>query len=203
VSRKVWVFVEGGGDSRQEQTPLRVGFGQLIKQWLGELPQPTVIACGGRARAFRDFSIAVRKYPGDLCLLLVDSEAPVGDGVAAWEHVLRRVGDGWVRPDGVGEDRLFFMAQAMEAWLIADAEALAKFYGQKFRAQDIPARANVEDVAKQDLFEALRKATRDTRAYSKRDGFALIGRISAARVCERSPVHARRFFQRLSEAMAR
>lgn len=176
----------------------------MIKQWLGDLAQPTVVACGGRTQAFRDFSIAVRKNPNDLCLLLVDSEAPVVDGVSPWVHVRRRVGDGWERPEGVGDEQLFFMAQAMEAWLIADVDALARFYGQKFRARDVPARANVEAIAKKDLYDALARATRETRTpYCKSDGFALIGKICPRKVCERSPVHARRFFERLTEAMTR
>jgi hypothetical protein len=204
VIKRVLVFIEGGGDTRLQQTTLRRGFATLIRGCLGDSPQPQVIVCGGRSQAFRSFSIAVRNEADALSLLLVDSEEAVAEGASPWEHVLRRVGDGWVRPDGVGDDQLFFMAQAMEAWLVADAEALAKFYGKGFRAQDVPVRRNVEEIAKQDLNDALARATRETRAkrYCKSDGFALIGKISAARVRERSPVHATRFFDRLGGAVA-
>jgi hypothetical protein len=91
----------------------------------------------------------------------------------------------------------------MEAWLIADADALARYYGQKFRGQDLPGRRNLEEVDKADLFAALARATRETRAaYGKRHGFELIGKISPERVRERSAVHAGRFFDRLREATA-
>lgn len=201
--RSARVYVEGGGDVRSQQARLREGFANLFKRALGGLPQPKVIACGGRSQAFEDFRDGIRNHPDALCLLLVDSEAPVVEGRSTWDHVRQRVGDGWTRPEGIGDDQLFFMAQAMEAWLIADVDALARFYGQRFRVQDIPTRANVEEVAKRDLFEALKKATRETRGYAKSDGFVLIGKLCPKTVCERSPVHARRFFARLSEAMTR
>lgn len=199
VSKRVLLFIEGGGDTRLQQTMLRKGFASLIRRSLGELPQPQVIVCGGRSQAFRSFVIAVRNEVDALSLLLVDSEEAVAEGASPWGHVLQRKGDGWARPDGVGDDQLFFMAQAMEAWLVADAEALAKFYGKGFRAQDLPKRSNMEEVAKQDLNDALARATRETRAgrYCKSDGFALIGEIRPERVRERSPVHAVRFFDRL------
>ncbi len=202
VSKRVLVFLEGGGNVWQQKTLLRKGFGELFDGCLGQLPKPQLIPCGGRDHAYRDFRIACRTQADALSLLLVDSEAPVAD-VSPWEHVRRRVGDGWERPEGVGDDQLFFMAQAMEAWLVADVEALAKFYGKGFRSQDIPARKNVEEIAKQDLFDALAKATRETKtSYGKSDGFALIGKISVAKLRERSPVHAVRFFDRLGSAVA-
>jgi hypothetical protein len=203
VIKGVRVYVEGGGDVRSQQARLRLGFANLFKSLLGGLPQPKVIACGGRSKAFEDFKDGLRKHADSLCLLLVDSEAPVAEGASSWEHVRQRVGDGWVRPEVAGDDQLFFMAQAMEAWLIADVEALTKFYGQKFRAQDIPTRANVEEVPKRDLFDGLARATRETRtAYCKSDGLVLIGKISAAKVRERSAVHAEKFFERLRGAVA-
>lgn len=203
--RRVRVYVEGGGDTRLQQRSLCKGFQQLFEAWLGDLPRPRVIACGGRTQAFDDFVDANRSHRDELSLLLVDSEAPVTEGVSPWDHVLQRIGDGWKRPVGVGDDQLYFMAQAMEAWLLADVDALNRYYGQRFRSQDIPVRRNVEELAKQDLFDALTKATREARSkgpYCKRHGCELIGEISPAKLRERSPVHAVRFFDRLREAMS-
>ncbi len=55
------------------------------------------------------------------------------------------------------------MAQAMEAWLIADIETLSAFYGAGFYRNSIPANPDVEQINKNQLEPSLRAATRDTQ----------------------------------------
>ena len=55
------------------------------------------------------------------------------------------------------------MAQAMEAWLIADLDALADFYGQGFNPNSIPRVSDVETIEKALLESSLKAATRNTR----------------------------------------
>jgi hypothetical protein len=44
------------------------------------------------------------------------------------------------------------MVQAMEAWFLADREALAEFYGNGFSAQNLPGSpTNIEAIPKDDL----------------------------------------------------
>jgi hypothetical protein len=111
----VWVFVEGGGSSRDEQAEIRKSFSKLCDKALGGGSKPRVIACGGRNQAFKDWKIAQGSNANTYCLLLIDSEGPVGDGVSPWEHVHARKGDGWVKPEEATEKQLHFMVQTMEA----------------------------------------------------------------------------------------
>jgi len=102
----------------------------------------------------------------------------------------------------VTDDQLHFMVQAMEAWLVADPEALASFYGQDFRRGALPGQKDVEQIAKGDLASALDRATKDARTkgeYDKSHGFELIGKIDPAKV-RKASYHAARFFDALAAA---
>jgi hypothetical protein len=200
----VSVFVEGGGSSRHEQAELRKNFSKLFEKILGARKKPSVTACGGRNQAFKDWEIALRSNPEAYSLLLVDSEGAVSDAIDPWEHVRARKGDGWVKPEGATEKQLHFMVQTMEAWLIADPEALEAHYGQGFRKDALPARKDVEAIPKPQLCSALERATRDTKTkgrYEKWHGFALIGLVDPAKVRAVAP-HAARFFDELATACA-
>lgn len=89
------------------------------------------------------------------------------------------------------------MVQAMEAWFLADREALATFYDGGFLRNSLPGSAtNIEIVRKQDLEPALKNATRKTNTkgvYRKIDhGAALLALIDPAKVEKASP-HAKQF----------
>ena len=196
----VRIYVEGGGSTRREQEPLRNGFAALFAKVLGARSKPTVIACGPRKEAFNDWKCALSTYPNALCLLLVDSEEAVR--TSPWEHVRTRKGDGWDKPDSASDDHLHFMVQAMEAWLIADPDTLASHYGQGFKRSALPARKDVEAIAKPELYDALSRATKETRTkgtYDKSHGFLLIGQLDANKVQATCP-HAARFFSTLTSA---
>ncbi len=51
------------------------------------------------------------------------------------------------------------MVQTMEAWIVADPDALADFYGQNFQARALPQTANLETVPKREIANALKNAT--------------------------------------------
>jgi hypothetical protein len=118
--------------------------------------------------------------------------------------VSEREGDRWSRPDGVIDRQLHLMVQAMEAWLVADPEALEAYYGQGFRPHALPRQQDLEQVAKKDLNEALERATRESKTkgkYTKPHGFELIGRVDPTKVRVRS-WHAARFFDALSDNLS-
>ena len=97
------------------------------------------------------------------------------------------------------------MVQTMEAWIIADAGALAAYYGQNFNANDIPRNKNLEEVAKAALATALERATRNTQkgAYHKiRHASDLLKRIAPEKVRQRCPNCERMFFA-LGQAIAK
>ena len=90
-------------------------------------------------------------------LLLVDAEGPVSTGPC--EHLKAR--DGWDM-SGVDAQSVHLMVQTMEAWIVADAGALSRYYGQGFNAGALPRAVDPESVAKQDLERSLRRATDGT-----------------------------------------
>jgi hypothetical protein len=103
---------------------------------------------------------------------MVDAEGPVQS--SPWAHLQAR--DGWTAPSGAGDEHCHLMVQTMEAWFIADPESLAKYYGQGFRRNSLPATSNVESIPKNTLEPALIHATKETRKgrYHKRSDMALI-----------------------------
>lgn len=184
--------------------PLREGFSKLFEKALGRRAKPKVIACGSRSEALGDFTRALQSYPDALCILLVDSEGPVKQGASPWAHVSEREGDRWRRPDGVSDEQLHLMVQAMEAWLVADPEALAAYYKQGFRKDALPHRQNVEQISTRDLYDALVRAIRDSKTkgkYAKSHGFELIGLVDPQKVRARSG-HAARLFDTLLQHSA-
>ena len=46
----------------------------------------------------------------------------------------------------------------MEAWVVADAKALAAYYGQGFAGNVLPKRPNLEDEPKLDIYDKLARA---------------------------------------------
>jgi hypothetical protein len=92
-------------------------------------------------------------------LLLVDSEDFVRVS-SPKQHLIAR--DNWDL-SGINEENTHLMVQVMESWIIADIEALANFYGQKFNRNAIPPSNNVEQIAKADVESALKNATKSTQ----------------------------------------
>lgn len=120
---------------------------------------------------------------GEICVLLVDSEAAVmtADAVA---HL--RALDGWDFPQ-LNPHEVFLMAQAMEAWFLADRTALSLFYGKSFLLKSLPGtEKNVEEIRKDDLEPSLKHASAGCESkgqYHKvRHGFSLLARIDPSKV---------------------
>lgn len=195
----VSVFVEGGGDTDAQRGRLRSALGRWLESALpAEAPRPRVVACGSRNRAFEAFAHALRTADRT-CLLLVDSESAVRGG--RWAHVHRK--DGWTAPPGVDEQNLHFMAQAMEAWLCADPDALARAFGAGFRPQRLPRRIHLEEEPVAELVKKLRAASATSRRgeYDKGRDIELLGELAPDRVVARCP-HARRFLEVLKAALS-
>ena len=87
----VRVYVEGGGDARGTKDGCREGFRELFKKIVPSGSAPKVIASGPRLKAFLNFCDALRDYPDQKIMLLVDSESPVTTGV--WDHLRSRPAD--------------------------------------------------------------------------------------------------------------
>ncbi|MEW6218794.1 MAG: DUF4276 family protein [Thermodesulfobacteriota bacterium] len=97
--------------------------------------------------------------------------------------------DGWDLA-GTPVERVHLMVQCMEAWIVADPVALEGFSMQGFRKRVLPARPNLEEEPKADLYDKLDRATKDTRkgSYGKiRHASRLLARIDPSRVIARCP----------------
>lgn len=129
-------------------------------------------------------------------MLLVDAEAPVL--LTPWAHLQQR--DGWINP-AVPDNHCQLMVQLLEAWFLADKDALKAYYGQGFNPNPIPGNPDVERIAKATVMTAMEIATRNTQkgGYRKiRDASRLLERIRPAVVRAKSP-HCDRLFTELSE----
>jgi hypothetical protein len=151
-----------------------------------------VILCGGRSSTFDDYQIALRQHTDSVNLLLVDAETPVSR--PPWEHLRGR--DNWTRPDSASDDQCHLMVQVVEAWLIADPDALAGYYGHRFNRNALPANPNVEEASKTDVISGLEGATGKTQkgTYRKiRHCADLLALLSVETVRARAR-HCERFF---------
>ena len=195
---EIRLYVEGGGD-RRSNALFREGFNAFLREVQAQSRgrcRWSVIPCGGRDHAFDDFRDALATHRDAFNLLLIDSDEPVDD--AFWQWLRGR------RPPGARDDQCHLMAQAMEAWLIADPEALARFYRQGFNPNAFPRARDVETIARADLEPALKRDTRSTQRGEYRkvpDGPELLKRVDPARVRARA-AHCRRLFDSLQAVIA-
>jgi hypothetical protein len=160
--KEIRIYVEGGGRGRAPRSSIRDGlsefFSPLIRLARDRRITWKMILSGSRNEAFANFALALSEHPQAFNVLLVDSECRVAR--SRWEHLRRQ--DGWDIP-GLSEDHCHLMVQTIEAWLIADPEALARFYGQGFQQRALPRRQDVEAIAKDDLIRGLDRATARTQ----------------------------------------
>ena len=91
------------------------------------------------------------------------------------------------------------MVQCMEAWFLADREALASHYGHDFNEDSLPRQVEVEHVSKQDIERGLNMATQQCKSgrYHKgRHSFAILAELNPGKVTAASP-HAKRLIDTL------
>lgn len=194
------IYIEGGGDGRRQKAVLRTGF-QAFLSALREAARARrarwdVILCGGRQAAFEDYCTAIRTHPDSVNVLLVDAEGSVAN--PPWRHLETR--DGWKDP-GVGDSCCHLMVQTVEAWLIADPDALEDYYGRDFLRSSLPRTEDVEAIPKSDLLRSLQAASQSTQKgeYAKiRHCADLLARVSADKVRNRAR-HCDRLFSELKK----
>lgn len=195
----ITIYVEGGGDHNKDTTVrCRQGFAEYCQKVAPDR-RLKVVACGGRNQAFDRFKTeASRTKPDEYCVLLVDSELPVKHGATPVTHLHER--DGWDFGH-LPSNQVFLMVQAMEAWFLADRDALATYYGQGFRRNALPGdEQHIEAIRKDDLVPSLENASSDTKTkgqyHKTRHGFALLAKIDPVKVEAGSP-HAEAFHKLL------
>ena len=192
----VKVYVEGGGDRQELKTKCRKGFSTFLSKTELAGQMPRIIACGGRQKTFDKFCTALaHSTEEDFIVLLVDSEGPVMRD--PWLHLQGR--DNWGKPAGATDDNAHLMVQCMEAWFLADKDALVHFFGAGFNRNALPQRGEVEDIPKVELEKGLKAATRQCRkgAYHKGNhSFEILAQLAPEKVTNASP-HAGRLVNTL------
>ena len=194
----VAIYMEGGGNKGNGRAALRQG----MDGFLGPLKQAArakalrwrLICCGPRDEAFRGFRNALRDGDDGIVVLLVDAEGPVEGEPRAY----LRSRDRWDLAN-VDADAVHLMVQTMEAWIVADVEALSNYYGQRFNEGALPRAADLERVPKRDLENSLQRATERTQKGRYRKiahASDLLKRIDPDTVKARSR-HCRRLFDEL------
>lgn len=206
--RRVVLHIEGGRN-KTEDVDMRRAFHTFFEE-LYELGRQYDVAVrfklhGARQRVYDKFCEAMDNDQDSYPVLLVDSEDPVTQTGACWEHVKQRRNDNWDRPTRAQDDQCQLMVQAVESWLFADPEHLAAYYGQGFQRSSLPNRNNVEDVPKDSHIRALEAASRRTQKgrYHKYKHLPdLLLLIDPQKVKDRAP-HCKRIFETLGSRIER
>jgi hypothetical protein len=196
------IYCEGGGPGNSTKDLLRKGMNEFLRELKNIARSKRIrwdlIACGSRQDAYEDFVRALRTFPGAFNVLLVDSDLPVNP--PPWRHLKQN--NSW-ELDEEHDLQCHLMAQAMEAWLIADVEALKTYYGRDFNANTIPTNANVEQIDKNQLTRALNDATRRTQKgkYDKiKHASEILQKLDVTKVRRAAP-HCDHLFKTLAEKM--
>jgi hypothetical protein len=192
---QIRIYVEGGGDSRADRAPMREGFGAFFQE-IKEKVSLTVVMCGGNKQTVDDFSTALTSHSDAFNILLIDSDSAVESGISPRRHIVAHHSD-WDLPNAA-DDQFHLMVQVMEAWFLADRQALREYYGKGFRETALPANPDVEQVSKEDICRGLEAAAKDTskETYQKRrHGAGILKLLDRDRVCDGGHTpHCQRLF---------
>lgn len=198
MMREIRLYVEGGGDESQGKARIREGvsrfLGPVVQRCREKRVRWNVIACGPRNAAYDAFCAAHRSHVGATSLLLVDAEDPVRN--EPWQHLRDR--DRWTTEREL-DSSYHLMVLTMESWLVADPDALERYYGKGFRRRALPPPERVEGLPKAQVIDCLRRATEQTKkgTYHKiRHGPEILGALDPNRVRRAAP-HCDRLFQML------
>lgn len=197
--KSIKFFVEGGGDTNASgRAELRLAFDALIGRQKDAARRKQMrwntVFCGPRSEAADAFAKAVQRNDADLIVLVVDAEDAVASVTASHPTPGERVKhletrDGWTTQlSGATPEHVHLMTRCMEAWVFADGEKVAEFYGKGFNAKALPQRSQLDEEPKAALYAAIEKATKDTTkgCYGKvKHASALLKTARPAKVVDR------------------
>ena len=166
---KISLYIEGGGDSKEQHIRCRAGFHKLLEKAGFSGRMPRIIPGGGRDATFDRFYTACRvSNEGETPMLLVDSEDTlVRENISAWQHLKNRE-ESWVRPQGSLDDQFQMMVTCMETWIMADHSALSSFFGSDLNQNPLLSVLELEKRDRHAVQDALMLATRNCKKKYKK-----------------------------------
>ncbi len=191
MTKGIRIYIEGGGDYSHQQRKLRAGFNVFFSEIKTLVREKGIkwhcIPCGGRGTAYSDFKRALDDFPDSFIILLVDSEGEVNNSPK--DYLIRRE-KSWVL-GSVDEEQIHLMVQTMEAWFMADKDALIEVFGAKLDRRKLPQRTEVEKIPKIDLKDRLKTVTRainGKKEYHEIDhGSEILKLLNVRKVRDASP----------------
>lgn len=187
--KEIRIYIEGGGKGRNKATTVTFNKGfnaflwELRKQARAKNIRWSLISCGSTDETYRDFERSVKSNKESFNVLVVDADEAVADDETAREF-LQKKHKKW-KLKNIDDEQCHLMVQIMEAWFIADIDALKNYYGQGFNQNAIPKTINVEAIDKASVEIGLKNATRNTqkREYHKiNHGCELLERVDSSKV---------------------
>lgn len=148
------IYLEGGGQTKDENSRCRMGFRKLLEKSLPNTPIPRLVACGGRQQAFDQYRVGRGKCP-TYAGLLIDSETPMDDISEPWDHLSKHSGDDWQRPPEASNEEVLLMTTCMESWLAVDRQTLRQFYGSSLHEKRLPP---IEQIESRDRHEVQKRS---------------------------------------------
>lgn len=196
MSRVLRIFVEG---SAKNASDFRTAWGKFFRRHLESLIQEgyvdsiTATPGGSGSDTFKLFATSQNRNSGDISVLLIDSERPLGRETV-WEVVKQIAGKDAQRPDWATDQHLYLMVQATEAWLLADHEALERYFGRDFQCGRLPGGV-LESRSVKELTDALEHASRNCgqKRYSHGAAVKIIEHVEPTKVRSKTK-HGERFF---------
>jgi hypothetical protein len=169
---KAIIYIEGGAsgrDSKNLNIRCQKAFHSLLDKMGFKGRKPRLKACGGRDAVYEDFCTAHSARQDDFVAMWIDSEEPMQDAEAAWQHLASVTSvAAWECPADAADEQVLFMTTCMETWIVADRETLERHYGHKLHENILPPLDNLEDRGRHDVQDRLERATKDCKnAYAK------------------------------------
>lgn len=131
-----------------------------------------------------DYRKGLKANPEGWNVLLLDSDEPVNGPVT---NLLRKKG-----LEGCDSDSIFWMVQIMEAWFLADADALKKLFKDKLNEAALRGNPKVEEIPKNDVLDRLERAT-NGEYHKVRHGTQLLELIAPSKIRRAAPNCERMF----------
>ena len=181
-----YVYIEGGAqgaDSKNLKIRCQEAFHKLLDRMGCRGRQPRLVACGGRQEVYDRFCIEHASGKAAYVAIWIDSEEPMINTEAAWNHLEQVTTVGrWQRPEGTEDDQVLLMTTCMETWIVADRPALREHYGAKLQEAALPPLLQLETRGRHDVQGQLQHATRNcTNAYEKgKRSFEVFAKLTPA-----------------------